>query len=424
MLNEYILKNLYDTAVEAADPFKIMPNYIPIPTSGRTFVIGAGKAAASMAKSLEENWDNEKHPVTGMVITRYEHGLPTKYIKVVEASHPVPDEAGLKAARDMITMLKSAKLTKEDLVICLISGGGSALMSIPAPCLSHEEKQKINKQLLKSGANIAEMNCVRKHLSMIKGGKLAQLCTPARLHTLIISDVPNDDPSVIASGPTIADPTTSEDALNVLKKYNIEISNKISDWLKSKENETPKPSDKNLPIQDMHIIATAQTALEAAANRAKKLKITPYILSSNIEGEAKDCGIFHAAIALQILKYNQPFKKPCVILSGGETTVTVKGKGGRGGRNSEFLLSALKEIGTGKNIFGLACDTDGIDGSEDNAGAFFLPDTLEKALKSGINPKTYLENNDAYSFFEKTDTLIKSGPTLTNVNDFRAILIS
>ena len=424
MINEYILRNLYDMALSAADPAKVIADYLPIPTSGRTFVIGAGKAAASMAQALENNWDNENHPLTGMVITRYDHSLKTKYIKVVEASHPVPDETGAKATRDILMMLKTAKLTKDDLVICLISGGGSSLLSMPAPCLSFEEKQNINKQLLKSGANISDMNCVRKHLSSVKGGRLALACSPARLHTLIISDVPGDDPATIASAPTIADKTTNEEAINIIKKYNISVSDKIIPWLENPNNETPKPNHPDLPDQDIYIIASAQTALEAAAQRARKLKITPYILSDRMEGEANQCGFFHASMALQIHNYNQPFEKPCIILSGGETTVTIKDKHGKGGRNTEFLLSTMNEIGTGKKIFGIACDTDGIDGTEDAAGAYFMPDTLEKALKLNIDPKSYLEDHDSYSFFEKTQSLIKTGPTYTNVNDFRAILIT
>lgn len=409
-----ILLQLFQASLDAADPLKVIPPHLPKPPKGRTFIIGAGKASAAMAKAVEENWDTDNHPLTGLVVTRYDYGVDCQHIKIIEAAHPVPDAAGMQAAYDILDLLKNAQLTEDDLVICVISGGGSALLSVPAPCLNHEEKRAINKALLKSGAPISEMNCVRKHLSAVKGGRLAQACQPAQICTLLISDVPGDDPSVIASGPTVPDPSTRQEALAIINKYKIDISDKVRSYLESEESETPKA----LPPATIKMAATAQTALEAAAKKAQELGITPYILSDAIEGEAKDCGQFHAALAKQIVTRNQPFKAPCVVISGGETTVTIKGNG-RGGRNTEFLLSMLIDLNGHENIAAIACDTDGIDGIEDNAGAYILPSTLEHSPA----PKPYLENNDAYSFFEKAETLIKTGPTKTNVNDFRAILI-
>ncbi|HTH45468.1 MAG TPA: glycerate kinase [Oxalicibacterium sp.] len=412
------LNDLYATAVEAVSPQKCMPAYLPKQSAkGRTLVIGAGKGAAAMAKVVEDNWPGK---VEGLVVTRYEHGADCKQIEVVEAAHPVPDEAGRAAAGRMLEMVKG--LTEDDLVLCLITGGGSALLSLPGEGITLEQKQALNKALLKSGATISEMNCVRKHLSAIKGGRLALACAPARVVTLLISDVPGDDPGVIASGPTLPDPTTCEQSLAILKKYNIELPDNVRKHLESGAGETPKPGDPRFARNEHHVMATAQHALEAAAAKARAAGITPYILSNDLEGESRDVGSVHAALAKQVAKYGQPFAKPCVILSGGETTVTVRGKG-RGGRNAEFLLSLAVALQGTPGIHALACDTDGIDGSEDNAGAIYQPDSWTRATENGLNPKAMLENNDGYGFFSALGDLIVSGPTRTNVNDFRAILI-
>ncbi|HEX2604090.1 MAG TPA: glycerate kinase [Oxalicibacterium sp.] len=412
------LNDLYAAAVEAVSPQKCMPAYLPKqPVKGRTLVIGAGKGAAAMAKVVEDNWPGK---VEGLVVTRYEHGADCKQIEVVEAAHPVPDEAGRAAAGRMLEMVKG--LTEDDLVLCLITGGGSALLSLPGEGITLEQKQALNKALLKSGATISEMNCVRKHLSAIKGGRLALACAPARVVTLLISDVPGDDPGVIASGPTLPDPTTCEQSLAILKKYNIDIPDNVRKHLESGAGETPKPGDPRFARNEHHVMATAQHALEAAAAKARAAGITPYILSNDLEGESRDVGMVHAALAKQVAAYGQPFAKPCVILSGGETTVTVRGKG-RGGRNAEFLLSLAVTLNGQQGIHALACDTDGIDGSEDNAGAIYQPDSMKRAADKGLNAKAMLENNDGYGFFSALGDLIVSGPTRTNVNDFRAILI-
>ena len=335
-------------------------------------------------------------------------------------SHPVPDAAGRDAAKRMLEMVKG--LTEKDLVICLVSGGGSALLALPAKNITLEEKQQINRKLLRSGASISEMNCVRKHLSDIKGGRLALACAPAKVVTLLISDIPGDDPGIIASGPTLPDPTTCEDALAILKKYQIDVPANVVKHLESGEGETPKPGDPRFARNENHIIATAQEALEAAAEMARAQGITPYILSDRIEGESRDIALMHAAMAKQVIDRNQPFEKPCVIISGGETTVTVKGNG-RGGRNAEFLLSLAIALDKEPGVYAIACDTDGIDGSEDNAGAVYAPDSVARAEEKGIRPRKLLENNDGYGFFDALDDLIVTGPSRTNVNDFRAILI-
>ena len=412
------LNDLYATAVEAVSAQKCMPAYLPKQSgTGRTLVSGAGKGAAAMAKVVEDTWPGK---VEGLSVTRYGHGADCKQIEVVEAAHPVPDEAGRQAAGRMLELVKG--LTEDDLVLCLITGGGSALLSLPGEGISLEQKQALNKALLKSGATISEMNCVRKHLSSIKGGRLGLACAPARVITLLISDVPGDDPGVIASGPTLPDPTTCAESLAILKKYKIEIPDNILQHLESGAGETPKPGDARFARNEHHVIATAQHALEAAATKARAAGITPYILSNDLEGESRDVGLVHAALAKQVAKYGQPFAKPCVILSGGETTVTVRGKG-RGGRNAEFLLSLAVALNGAPDIYALACDTDGIDGSEDNAGAIYQPDSIVRATAAGHNAKAMLENNDGYGFFSALDDLIVSGPTRTNVNDFRAILI-
>ena len=414
---EFLL-DLYATAVDAVSARKCLPAYLPqLASSGRTVVIGAGKGAAAMAQIVEENLSGE---LSGLVVTRYGHGADCRRIEVVEAAHPVPDEAGRQAARRMLEMVQN--LTENDLVLCLISGGGSALLALPADGITLEEKQAVNKALLKSGATISEINCVRKHLSAIKGGRLALACVPARVVTLLISDVPGDDPAIIASGPTLPDASTCADALAILQKFNIPLTDNLAGYLRSGKGETPKPGDPRFFRNTHHIVATAQHALEAAAAKARAMGITPYILSDGIEGEARDIGLMHAALAKQVANYGQPFAKPCVLISGGETTVTVRGDG-RGGRNAEFLLSLATALNGTPTIHAIACDTDGIDGSEDNAGARYQPDSIERAIALGLHPLRMLANNDGYGFFSALDDLVVSRPTRTNVNDFRAVLI-
>lgn len=412
------LLDLYTSAVAAVSAEKCLPAFLPAPPAkGRTLVIGAGKGAAAMAKVVEDHWQGE---LSGLVVTRYGHGADCRKIEVVEAAHPVPDEAGKQAAARILDMVQG--LSKDDLVLCLISGGGSALLALPADGISLEQKQAINKALLKSGAAISEMNCVRKHLSAIKGGRLALACAPARVVTLLISDVPGDEPGIIASGPTLPDATTCAEALGVLRKYDIAIPAEILQHLESGKGETPKPNDARFEGHSHHVIATAQDALEAAAATARAAGITPYILSDGIEGEARDVALVHAALAKQVAKHGQPFQKPCVLISGGETTVTVRGTG-RGGRNAEFLLSLAVALDGYADIHAIACDTDGIDGSEDNAGALYAPDSVSRARDKQIRARSLLENNDGYGFFSALDDLVVNGPTRTNVNDFRAILI-
>ncbi|SOZ99335.1 HYDROXYPYRUVATE REDUCTASE OXIDOREDUCTASE PROTEIN; tartrate degradation [Cupriavidus taiwanensis] len=412
-----LLRDLFDTAVASVSASHCLPPHLPAPPKGRTVVIGAGKAAAAMAQAVEANWQGE---LSGLVVTRYGHGADCKRIEVVEAAHPVPDEAGARAAQRMVELVQG--LSADDLVLCLISGGGSALLAAPAPGLTLADKQAVNKALLRSGASIGEMNCVRKHLSALKGGRLALHCAPARVETLLISDIPGDDPTLIASGPTLPDATTCADALAVIAKYRIEVPANVRAHLESGAGETPKPGDARFSGHRSVTLATAQQALEAAAARARELGFEAHILSDCIEGEAREVAEVHAAIARQVAQRGQPFGKPCVILSGGETTVTVRGKG-RGGRNAEFLLALAVALDGLPGVHALAGDTDGIDGSEDNAGALLSPDTLTRAGARGLQARAHLENNDGYGFFAGLDDLIVTGPTRTNVNDFRAILI-
>ncbi|MCT9072910.1 glycerate kinase type-2 family protein [Cupriavidus gilardii] len=412
-----LLRELFDTAVAAVSPGQCLPPQLPPPPKGRTVVIGAGKAAASMAQAVEANWQGE---LSGLVVTRYGHGAPCSRIEVVEAAHPVPDAAGQQAAQRMVELVKG--LSADDLVLCLISGGGSALLAAPAPGLTLADKQAVNKALLRSGANIGEMNCVRKHLSALKGGRLALQCAPARVETLLISDIPGDDPTLIASGPTLPDATTCADALAVIDKYGIEVPAAVRAHLESGAGETPKPGDARFEGHRSVTLATAQQALEAAAARARALGIEAHILSDCIEGEAREVALVHAALARQVTQRGQPWRKPCVLLSGGETTVTVRGKG-RGGRNAEFLLSLAVALDGLPGVHAIAADTDGIDGSEDNAGALLSPDTLARAAARGVSARARLADNDGYGFFAALDDLIVTGPTRTNVNDFRAMLI-
>ena len=413
-----LLRAMFDAAIAAAQPDKTLPAYLPKPPKGRTLVVGCGKAAGSMAKAVEDHWPGE---LSGMVVTRYGYGVPTKRIEVVEASHPVPDEAGRRGAERMLKMVQG--LTANDLVLFLVSGGGSALLSLPAPGLTLADKQAINKALLKSGANITEMNCVRKHLSAVKGGRLAAACAPARVITLAISDIPGDDPAVIASGPTVADATTFADAQAILEKYGITEPRAVIDHLRAARDETPKPGDPRLANTELHMVATPQMSLEAAAEAARKAGVMPLILGDAIEGEAREVAIVHAGIARQVKRHGQPAKAPCVLLSGGETTVTVRGKG-RGGRNAEFLLALAVALGGESGIHALAGDTDGVDGTEDNAGAILTPDSLVRGAASRVDAKKMLADNDGYSFFSAIGDLVVTGPTMTNVNDFRAILIA
>jgi glycerate 2-kinase len=419
------LRALYDAAVARALPAENTRANLPGPPKGRTLVIGAGKAGGAMAAAVDALWPREA-PLSGLVVTRYDH-VPPAYrlkpgrIEVVEASHPVPDEAGRKAAE------RIAKLTQglhaDDLVLCLISGGGSSLLSLPAKGVTLEDKQAINKALLKSGAAIDEMNCVRKHLSSIKGGRLATMCAPARVVTLLISDVPGDAAEVIASGPTVPDPTTCADALRILARYGIDIPKAARAGLESGVFESPKPGDPRFAGHQVRLIATPQESLEAAAAVAREAGIEAHILSDQIEGESREIGKMHAALARQIASRSQPFLRPCVVLSGGETTVTVAAKGGRGGRATEFLLGCAIALQGERGVYVLAADTDGIDGMEDNAGAIVTPSTLVRAKEAGLMAQEFLERNDAYSFFQPLGDLVVPGPTFTNVNDFRALLI-
>ncbi len=412
-----LLLSLFRAAVQAADPMLNVPPHLPPPPCGRTLVIGAGKASAEMARAVEAIWTQ---PLHGLVVTRYGHKVPTERIEIVESAHPVPDQAGCEAAARMLSMVKG--LSEDDLVLCLISGGGSSLLPLPAAGLTLADKQQVNRALLKSGATIAEMNCVRKHLSAIKGGRLGAACAPARLVTLMISDVPGDDPAVIASGPTVPDPTTCAQALAILQKYAIGEPRAALEHLRRGQDESPKPGDARLARAQTIMIATPQASLEAAARTAQAAGVTPVILSDAIEGEARDVALVHAAIARQVAAHGQPAQAPCVLLSGGETTVTVRGKG-RGGRNAEFLLALAIALEGHARVHAIACDTDGVDGTEDNAGAIAGPDTLSRAASLGLRAKDFLANNDGYSFFSALDDLVVTGPTLTNVNDFRAILV-
>ncbi len=412
-----LLLSMFDAAVKAALPAVIVPSHLPKPPKGRTIVVGAGKASAAMAKAVEDHWQG---PIEGLVVTRYGHSAPCQKIEILESSHPVPDAAGETAARRILEMVQG--LTEDDLVIALISGGASALMPLPAGSLTLADKQGINKALLASGASIDEMNCVRKHLSAIKGGRLAAAAHPARVVSLLISDVPGDDPSVIGSGPTVPDKTTFADALAIVRKYKISEPKPAIEHLETGAEESIKPGDKSLDGNVLEMIATPQLSLEAAAEVARRAGITPLILGDAIEGESREVARVMAGIARQVEKYGQPATRPCVLLSGGETTVTVRGKG-RGGRCAEFLLALAVALDGLPGVHALAADTDGIDGSEDNAGAIALDDILARAADLGVSPKAALAENDGYSFFDKLDSLVVTGPTLTNVNDFRAILI-
>lgn len=446
-----LLRQMFDAAVAAAQPALCLPAHLPPPPKGRTIVIGAGKASAAMARALEDNWPG---PLEGLVVTRYGYEVPCQRIDIVQAAHPVPDAAGL-AASQRIAQLVSG-LTADDLVIALISGGGSSLLVAPAEGLTLAGKQAMNAALLASGASISEMNCVRRHLSRLKGGRLGALCHPAQLLTLLISDVPGDAPMDIASGPTVADSSTCADALAIVQRYRIALPEAVRQALASGALESAKPGDARLQHSRVRLIATPQMALEAAADKARAAGITPYILGDSLEGEARDVAHTLAGITRQVALRGQPFKPPCVLLSGGETTVTLRHPGqsgqvaggqpqtpghpgdqpeshsigysagqpaGRGGRNVEFLLGLGLALGDLPGVYALAGDTDGVDGMEEIAGAVLTPDSLARAWGLGLNPRSHLDGHDAHTFFQALDDSVVTGPTLTNVNDFRAILI-
>jgi glycerate 2-kinase len=415
-----LLRRMFDAAIASAQPARCIPAHLPAPPTGRLIVIGAGKASAAMAQAVEAHWTGPKSQLGGLVVTRYGYAVPCEHIEIAQASHPVPDAAGLAAAQRMLDLVSG--LQADDLVLCLISGGGSALLPLPAAGLTLQDKMALNRDLLKSGASISEMNCVRRHLSAIKGGRLAAACYPARVLTLLISDVPGDDPINIASGPTVGDPTTCADALNIVRRYGITLPLVALECLTSGRGESIKPGDPRLAHAEVRTIATPQMALEAAAQVARDAGVAAHILGDALEGEARDVGKVLAGIALQLANRSQPFAAPCVLLSGGETTVTVRGSG-RGGRNVECLLSIGLALHAHPRIHALAGDTDGVDGQEEIAGAVLAPDSLARAWALGRRPQDDLANNDGHGFFGTLGDAVITGPTLTNVNDFRALLI-
>ena len=412
-----LLRQMFDAAVAAAQPALCLPPHLPPPPKGRTIVIGAGKASAAMARALEDHWAG---PLEGLVVTRYGYEVPCERIEIVQAAHPVPDAAGIEAAERIRQLVTG--LTADDLVIALISGGGSSLLVAPGEGLTLADKQAVNTALLHSGASISEMNCVRRHLSSLKGGRLAAVCHPAQVLTLLISDVPGDDPIDIASGPTVGDPTTCADALAIVERYRISVPPAVRSLLESGAGETIKPGDPRLQGIQTRMITAPQIALEAAAQVARDAGITPYILGDSLEGEARDLGKAMAGITRQVALHGQPFQTPCVLLSGGEATVTLRGTG-RGGRNVEFLLSLGVALNGLPGVYALAGDTDGVDGAEEIAGAILTPSSLQRAWALGTNPRSSLDNNDGHGFFQALGDAVVTGPTLTNVNDFRAILI-
>jgi hydroxypyruvate reductase len=415
-----LLRRMFEAAIASAQPARCIPAHLPGAPAGRLIVIGAGKASAAMAQAVETHWPGLPSQLGGLVVTRYGYAVPCTHIEIVEASHPVPDAAGQAAAERMLKLVTG--LQEDDLVLCLISGGGSSLLPLPAAGLTLDDKMALNRALLTCGATISEMNCVRRHLSAIKGGRLAAACYPARVLTLLISDVPGDDPCNIASGPTVADPTTCADALAIVRRYGISLPPAALAHLTSGSGESVKPGDPRLKRAEVRMIATPQQALEAAARVALEAGVAAHILGDALEGEARDVGKVLAGIAQQVAQRGQPFTAPCVLLSGGETTVTVRGKG-RGGRNVECLLSMALTLNGHPRIHALAGDTDGVDGQEEIAGALLAPDALARAWALGRKPQDDLSNNDGHGFFGALGDSVVTGPTLTNVNDFRAILI-
>lgn len=413
---KHFLKTLFDKAVEAAQAEYLIPGRLPSRPPGRTIVIGAGKAAAAMAQAVENNWSGV---LSGLVITPYGHAVACQQIEVVEAAHPVPDAAGSEAAHRMLTYVSD--LSAEDLVICLLSGGGSALLPIPAEGISFQDKQSITGELLKCGANIGEINCVRKHLSAVKGGRLAAACSPAQIVTLAISDVPGNDVSSIASGPTVADATSSDMALDILQRYGLGVPGNVMKHLKSPLAETPKPGDPVFNNTSFDVLASSDDAMNAAARLARDFDIEPLVLG-DLQGDAAELAQEHAALTKKIVSGSGPVQPPCVLISGGETTVQVRGQG-RGGRNSEYCLALALALDSHPRIHAIACDTDGIDGTEDNAGCYVTPDTLLRAQHQSLDANSLLDDNDSYRFFSEIGDLVITGPTRTNVADFRAILI-
>ena len=426
------LQALFEVAVRSAQPLHGLAAALPAPPRGRTLVLGAGKAAGAMAQALEALWPADA-PLSGLVVTRYGHipprpaGVPQR-IEVIEAAHPVPDAASEVAAQRMLALVQESRLTDDDLVLFLVSGGGSALLALPVDGLTLQDKQRINRELLASGANIAEMNCVRKHLSRIKGGRLALACAPAPVCTLAISDVPGDDPAVIASGPTVPDASTCAEALEIVRRYAIALPQAVRQGLESGALETPKPGAAAFAKNTVRLIATPWQALQAAAQAARSAGIAAHVLSDEVQGESREVAKVHAALARTVAQRGAPFAAPCVLLSGGETTVTVHPRAagdspGRGGRAGEFCLALAQALQGAPNIWALAADTDGIDGSENNAGAWVAPNTLDRAARAGLRVAEHLARNDSWGFFSVLDDLLVTGPTYTNVNDFRAILV-
>ncbi|RAL97685.1 glycerate kinase [Agrobacterium sp. MS2] len=410
------LNRIFMTAVTSADPSKVLQQHLPSPPRGRCVVVGAGKASAAMAAALEAAWPNVD--LSGVVVTRYGHAVPTGRIEIIEASHPVPDDRSAEAAKRILAAVEG--LTADDMVIALISGGGSALMVSPAEGMTLADKMAVNRALLASGATISEMNAVRKHLSRIKGGRLALAAKPARVVSLLISDVPGDDPSEIASGPTVADPSDIETVREIVSRYALDLPENVRKVLEKGE-ETPKAGD---IAEDIRLIAAPSLALQAAADEAVKLGLTPLILGDSLEGESRDVGAVMAGIAISARRKGLPLKGPAILLSGGETTVTIgKGPAGKGGRNTEFLLSLALTLKGADGIWAIAGDSDGIDGVEDAAGAVVTPDTLARMRAAGVDPRQSLVSHDSYTAFRAAGDLVVTGPTLTNVNDIRAILI-
>lgn len=418
-----LLGESFTAALAAADPLRIVPAHLPTPPKGRTLVVGAGKAAAAMALAVEQHWPTTA-ALDGLVITRYQHGLLTNRITVIEAGHPVPDAAGEQAAAEILKKVKT--LTPQDLLLVLVSGGGSSLLSLPAEGISMADLKQVTKQLLMSGAPIQAMNTVRKHLSLIQGGRLAA-ASRAPVLALVVSDVTGDDPTHIASGPCAPDPSTYQDAIDILERHGVQAPTAIAAHLargaRGEIAETPKPGDRVFARTENRVIATAQQSLQAAADYFRGQGITPAILGDSVTGEAREVAKVYGALAREIRQHGAPWPAPVALISGGECTVTVRGQG-RGGRCAEFLLSLAIDLDGAAGIHALACDTDGIDGSEDNAGAVLAPDALQRAARKKLHAATLLDQNDAYRFFEITGDLVVTGPTRTNVNDYRVILIS